>query len=499
MTIRARLLLVMVGALLTLALTFVIALNYRNTRDQDHANALLISAIHGTMAKLGSLATEHRYLHNQRTRQQFDALMVQAQAQMNDVLLLADPPSRSLADAAAAKLVEIGGRYGQLDRMLDAPPHQEILDTTLRNLQMSVLDTAYTLSRIEARQKDLSDAHEATGRRWLIAVITTLALAFVGFARILHRTVIQPLQTLDGTAQAIANGNLDARSRMSSGSEIGRLARTLDQMAENLARNERARERLVTELERSNGELEQFAYAASHDLQEPLRTIISYLQLIERRHGQDMPGKQRELMHFVVQAAQRMKTLINDLLTYSRLTTRAEPFEPVDLEALLAGICTDLASVITESGARIDVGALPRVQADAGQVRQLFQNLLSNALKFHEAERPPVVSVSSRRTDDGADWAIDVRDNGIGIEPQFHQRIFEVFQRLHTAEDYPGTGIGLAICQKIAERHGGRIDVSSLPGAGSCFSVVLPASRPSAGTAAREDPVVAPTPGEARP
>ncbi|APW99532.1 histidine kinase [Halobiforma lacisalsi AJ5] len=231
-------------------------------------------------------------------------------------------------------------------------------------------------------------------------------------------------------------------------------------------------EQLVADLEESNERLEQFAYAASHDLQEPLRMVSSYLQLIERRYGDELDEDGEEFLEFAVDGADRMRSMIDGLLQYSRVETQGSEFEPVDLENVLDDVREDLRMKIEESDAKITAESLPRVTGDEEQLRQVFQNLLSNAIKY-SGEGPPKVHISAGRN--GTDWTVSVSDNGIGIDPKDQDRIFEVFEGLHAADDYTGTGIGLAVCERIIERHGGEIWVESEPGEGSTFSVTLPA------------------------
>ncbi len=220
------------------------------------------------------------------------------------------------------------------------------------------------------------------------------------------------------------------------------------------------------ELARSNQDLEQFAYVASHDLQEPLRMVTSYLGLLERRYHGRLDRDADDFIGFAVDGATRMHALIVDLLAYARIGSRGEPFAPTPVEQTLAQVRADLALAIAESGAVVTHDALPVVLADAAQLRQLFQNLISNAIKFR-ADAAPMVHVGASR--DGANWCFTVRDNGIGIDPKYHERIFVIFQRLHGRDEYPGTGIGLALCKKIVEHHGGRIWVESAPGQGTTF------------------------------
>jgi len=241
-----------------------------------------------------------------------------------------------------------------------------------------------------------------------------------------------------------------------------------------ITERKRAEEKLkaaLADLERSNKELEQFAYVASHDLQEPLRMVSSYTQLLAQRYEGQLDEKAKKYIDYAVDGAIRMQRLINDLLTYSRVGTRGNPLAPTDSRAVLGEALRNLAAMIEEKQALVTNDDLPTVRADASQLAQVFQNLIANAIKFR-GEAPPRVHVSAR--EQAGEWIFSVADNGIGIDPQYADRLFVIFQRLHTRDEYPGTGIGLALCRRIVERHGGRIWFESELGKGSTFYFTIP-------------------------
>jgi signal transduction histidine kinase len=341
-----------------------------------------------------------------------------------------------------------------------------------------------------------------------LAVLLAVALGFT-----ISRSITLPLSAITAAARNLSGGDIDAGALSGIAlrrDEIGILARTFTLMAgqlketlEGLHRShvelekrvkertselQQSNEKLGNEIEerrqaeaklllrsqeltRSNTELEQFAYVASHDLQEPLRMVASYVQLIEKRYQDKLDSDGREFIEFAVDGAKRMRVLIEDLLAYSRITTRAKPFQSTDFEEVLETVTDNLQMVIRESGAQITHSPLPTVSGDVTQLTQLFQNLLSNAIKFRR-DTTPEVHIHAEPQEDC--WLISVQDNGIGIETQHLDRIFLLFQRLHGRGAYPGTGLGLAICRKIVERHGGTIWVESETGSGSKFSFTIP-------------------------
>jgi light-regulated signal transduction histidine kinase (bacteriophytochrome) len=227
----------------------------------------------------------------------------------------------------------------------------------------------------------------------------------------------------------------------------------------------------IKKLAISNAELEQFAYVASHDLQEPLRMITSYIQLLERRYKNNLDNNANDFISYIVDGANRMKQIINDLLALSRLNSRGKEFKLVNIEKVIKNIVDDLESLINENGAKIICDYLPEIIVDETQMVQLFQNLIINAIKFRRND-PPIIKITARKKE--IEWEFSVQDNGIGIKQEYYKKIFMIFQRLHSKEEYKGSGIGLAVCKKVVERHGGRLWVDSKFGEGSTFIFTIP-------------------------
>ena len=249
--------------------------------------------------------------------------------------------------------------------------------------------------------------------------------------------------------------------------EIQRQAQAIRQLNAELERRVADR---TAELQRSNDALQQFAYITSHDLQEPLRAISSYVSLLAQQCDGKLEAEDRECMQFIQDGTERMRQLLHALLAYARVGSKDLEYAPTDVESILEHTLRDLHAAIAESAAEITHDPLPTLTADGKQLGLLLQNLIANAIKFC-GDGHPTVHLAAQR--DGQQWRFAVRDNGIGLDPQHSERIFQVFQRLHTRSEYPGTGIGLAICKKIVERHGGRIWVESTPGAGATFFFTL--------------------------
>ncbi|MGK5636801.1 sensor histidine kinase [Streptomyces sp. URMC 126] len=310
-----------------------------------------------------------------------------------------------------------------------------------------------------------------------VVIVLVAVLVFEG----LRRGVTGPLERLGADARLVAQGHFGHSIAATGPADLRRLSGDVEamrrRMVGQLEFSEKARTLLdeqAADLRRSNAELEQFAYVASHDLQEPLRKVASFCQLLQRRYGDGLDERAHQYIGFAVDGANRMQVLINDLLAFSRVGRVHNDHDTVDLEAVLETTLDALSVPLEESGAEVTHDPLPTVVGDRTQLGMLWQNLVSNAVKFRSPDRRPAVHVSAER--DGDVWRFAVTDNGIGIGPEYTEKVFALFQRLHTREAYPGTGIGLAMCRKIVEFHGGTIAVDPEHEGGARVVFTLPAS-----------------------
>jgi signal transduction histidine kinase len=318
----------------------------------------------------------------------------------------------------------------------------------------------------------------ATTLQTVITVIGVALVVIIGLlALAIQRAVVRPVSRLARDTRLAAEGDFRHTVRPAGSRELTALAADVELMRESivaaLSASREAEAGLLTrtqELARSNSELEQFAYVASHDLQEPLRKVASFCQLLQRRYSGQLDDRADLYIEYAVDGAKRMQQLINDLLAFSRVGRAGGDQVPMSSGQALEQALGNLSEPIRQSEASVEPGELPAVRAEAALLTTVFQNLIGNALKFH-GEDPPHITISAQR--DGAFWQFSVTDNGIGVEPEYAERIFVIFQRLHSREAYPGTGIGLALCRKIVEYHGGRIwlDTGHSPGARFCFTL----------------------------
>jgi signal transduction histidine kinase len=346
--------------------------------------------------------------------------------------------------------------------------------------------TAFEADVSAARAQALHSLNEASDTldAVLIVIAVVLAAIVVLLAVALRRSAIRPLYLLAGAARRVADGDFGHEVVASGPREVDQLAADVNRMRERILAEltalHEANEALTayaSDLQRSNAELEQFAYVASHDLQEPLRKVTSFCQLLQRRYAGQLDERADQYIEFAVDGAKRMQVLINDLLAFSRVgRSAAGETRPVSCAAALAAAQANLENQLTQSGATVTAGPLPVVSAQLPLMTAVFQNLLSNAIKFR-GEAPPRISVTAAR--DGSSWLFAVSDNGIGISAEYAERIFVIFQRLNDRSTYPGTGIGLAMCRKIIEYFGGRIWLdtgtgTAAEGAGAVFRFTLP-------------------------
>lgn len=324
--------------------------------------------------------------------------------------------------------------------------------------------------------------------QWSAAAIL-IALG-IGAAVPLARRLSQPVVDITEAAESIADGNLTARVAVATSDELGGLANSFNRMTDKLVNiNETLEQRVedrTSELEsansalkQSNAELQQFAYVASHDLKEPLRSISSFSELLRSCFEGKLDEKTGQYIHFILDGARRMEQLIDDLLRYSRVATHGEDFALHSAGKLVGNALKNLSEAIAESKAQIEIAELPQIYGDGGQISRVFQNLIGNAIKFHRPNVTPQITVDA--VEENGCWKFRVKDNGIGIKPEYADRVFQIFQRLHSRDKYPGTGIGLAICQRIIQRQGGRIWVEPNENHGSTFFLTIP--KENAGTA----------------
>jgi signal transduction histidine kinase len=341
---------------------------------------------------------------------------------------------------------------------------------------LASLTTVLTAHRDAAREA--LDSSVATLRLVTILVLLALALGLAALLLWLRRVVVRPTERLAAEVRVVARGDLQREVAVHGPREITGLGRDVDAMRRaltsemaNIEAARRALDEQGRELQRSNSDLEQFAYVASHDLQEPLRKVASFCQLLQRRYSGELDERADQYIAFAVDGAKRMQVLINDLLAFSRVGRSDLGEEIVDTGTLLDRAAENLAGALEETEGRITHEDLPRVKADPVLLTTVFQNLLGNSLKFR-GEDPPRAHVAATR--DGDRWLLRFTDNGIGIEHEYAERIFTIFQRLHAKSTYPGTGIGLAMCRKIVEHHGGSIWLEDSAGPGTVFVVALP-------------------------
>jgi signal transduction histidine kinase len=412
-----------------------------------------------------------------------------------------------LADLAAIQRAGSAWRGSDAQPLIDSvtPGAPTVLDIGIADRGKADFDRIRAL--FDAQNAHLATAQTAATdelnamRSWRDRLLLAIAAVFVAgaflLALLMRRTVTRPLQALAASCRRIVEGNFADSIAVRGPRDIRTIAEDVDNMrrrivaALDISVSDRARLEMQTEeldaqaveLRRSNAELEQFAYVASHDLQEPLRKVASFCELLEKRYGHALDERGIEYIGFAVDGAKRMQVLINDLLTFSRVGRVRAAHEIVDLDTTLDAALSNLAVAMEESGAQLvrGDGPLPRVLGDATLFTMLWQNLIGNAVKFRRQDDAPQIEISCERGagDHDGEWVLGVTDNGIGIAPEFVEKVFVIFQRLHRRDEYTGTGIGLAVCKKIVELHGGTIGVDTTTSVGTRLWFSLPISAAS--------------------
>ncbi|GAA3484678.1 sensor histidine kinase [Streptomyces yanii] len=397
------------------------------------------------------------------------------------------------AEPLIAAVRQDGPAADSSTRILESKREFDVL-RSLYGTQQKHLDAARDRARAQ-----LNDARTIRDRA-LIALVIGFALAVISLSMLFNRVVGRPLSVLAAGSGKVRAGAFRHRIEVHGPSDVRAVAAAVEDMRSRLVSElDEAQEResllaqQTEELRRSNSELEQFAYVASHDLQEPLRKVASFCQLLEKRYGEELDARGKQYIDFAVDGAKRMQVLINDLLTFSRVGRVHDSWKSVDFDRSLDRAVANLALSIEETGtALVRESPLPQVTGDPTTLAMIWQNLIGNAVKFRRPEVPCVITVGCVREED--EWRFTVQDNGIGIAPEFAEKVFIIFQRLHSRDEYDGTGIGLALCRKIIEFHGGRIwlDPDYREGARIHFS--LPVGPGTARHPATEPAVPAPGP-----
>ncbi|MCS0634895.1 CHASE3 domain-containing protein [Streptomyces sp. LP05-1] len=433
-----------------------------------------------------------RGLRNERERRaELDELVAGYPRLIRDAEAIDEAADRWRAGYAEPfiKAVRSGGTSGVVTRLNAS---KQAFDELRVLFDRQVRDTEAARDQARTEYSDARTQRDVA----LSVVLGAILAAAVLLTMLVHRMVGRPLNRLRAASDRVRSGSFDERIPADGPSDIRAVGRTVEAMRRRVVeelRATRAREELLSrqtdeleaqaaELRRSNSELEQFAYVASHDLQEPLRKVASFCQLLEKRYGEQLDARGKQYIDFAVDGAKRMQVLINDLLTFSRVGRLDQERASVELDTTVDRALRNLATAVQETGAKIGRPAeMPTLTCDPTLLTMVWQNLVGNAIKFRSKDRPCEITIGCERT--GAEWSFTVRDNGIGIAPEFADKVFVIFQRLHSREEYEGTGIGLALCRKIVEHHGGHIGLESPPDGGTIVRFTLPAAQDQAGDA----------------
>lgn len=488
-------------ALLAFGLVFIIILvnalvSYRNIRRMRETASLVnhtydvISAINKLLTGVSDAETGQRgflITTDENFLKPFNKSAAQIDSQLAELKrLMIDnaPQSERLAELKPIVDARMDTLREGLRQAKEGGPEKVkefLLEGSGKKLMDQIRERLKTLEDEERRLLKLRDiesdsAYTTAVVSGVVSAVFGLILAVAAYVLVV-REVRQQAEAAENLRAA--NDQLEAR--------VQQRTETIQRMVDNLQTEvaerhaaERAVRQTADELQRSNRELESFASVASHDLQEPLRKIQAFADRLDAHIGRQFDEKSRGYLDRILNSASRMRRLIDDLLAFSRVTTKGQSMVAVDLNLVVAEVLGDLEERIRQTEGRVNVSLFPTIEADPVQMRQLFQNLIANGLKFHRPDAPPEISITSRiikgssgSESEGAILEVTVKDNGIGFEPEYKERIFQLFQRLHGRDGYEGTGIGLAICKKIVERHGGTISAEAVPGDGATFTLTL--------------------------
>jgi signal transduction histidine kinase len=494
-TIRSKLILsVIVFGIIAFVVAITLIVTFRHANEliarETTADKLLLEA-----HDLSELSNDYIFSREKRPGLQWEA-KYNSMAALLALLRTSRPEEQVLVDSVASNHKRLKEIFNNVRATVEteAVSGQDRGDIGFLQLSWSRLTVQTQGIILDASQLAHLIGEDRRAARYkstllIVAMVGMLIVFILVNYLFIYWRVLRSVETLREGTKIIGSGNLDYRIEETSKDEIGDLARAFNQMNVNLAtvlaskeelnreveERRRAEDQLkktLADLERSNKELEQFAYVASHDLQEPLRMVSSYTQLLAERYENQLDDKAKKFINYAVDGAVRMQQLIQDLLSFSRVTTRGEEFQAIDSGAALGMAMSSLGETIQQSGALVtNDDDFPQVMADQTQLARVFQNLISNAIKFR-GQKQPRIHVSVQEQD--LHWLFSVEDNGIGIDPRYSGKVFVIFQRLHTREEYPGTGIGLALCERIIKRHGGKIWFDSKPGEGSTFYFTFP-------------------------
>ena len=447
----------------------------------DHASELVKG-----FSELNVVTYEYVQHHGRRAAEQWHRRHASLDARLTN-LTFNKPYQQQILARVRENFPKLASLFAELSAVEDNPELEH-------RLAGQLLARSNTMVSLAARLASSSQAEANTIQKrtdmFKLGLVVLTALVVAGVAAMAARSVTVPMTKLLGATHNIGEGNLDQKIGYEGRDELGELSKAFDRMTDKLRKITVSRDELVSEvrermraeqmlvekaeeLVRSNADLQQFAYVASHDLKEPLRAVSGFCQLLQQRYHGKIDDKADQYIQEAIDGAARMQTLIDDLLKYARVSTTGGPMESTNCMVVVEKAVANLKASIETTGASVHYSNLPSVTADEPQLLHLFQNLISNAIKYYSG-KPPEIDIAAEAKN--GEWLFSVRDNGIGIDPKYHDRIFVIFQRLHTRDEYSGTGMGLAICKRIVDRHKGKIWVDSQPGMGSTFSFTIPMS-----------------------